>query len=80
MYSITILKKYRSGPGLTRVWPQGSVHSPPGPGPKKSGPVHPLAGPDTRTCGVSPVRTQVRKGQDQTPDSLVQVGCDCLDS
>ena len=35
------------------------------------GPVHPLADPDTRTHGFGPVRTQVREGQDRTPDSLL---------
>ena len=64
-------EKHRYGPGPTRVRPQGPVHSPPGPGPIKLGPVHPLCGPDTRTHGVGPVRTRVRKGQDRTPDSLV---------
>ena len=42
-----------------------------GPGPTKLGPVHPLTGPDPRTYGVGPVRTQVREGQDRPSDSLV---------
>ena len=48
----------------------GSVHSPPGPGPRKIGAGPPSTGPDIRTYGVGPVRTQVREGQDQTLDSL----------
>ena len=32
----------------------------------------PCTGPDTRTCGFGPVQTQVREGQDRTPDSLRQ--------
>ena len=66
-----IREKNESGPGLDLVQPQGPVHSPPRPGPTKSGPVHPLTGPDPRTYGVGPVRTWVREGQDRTPDSLV---------
>ena len=54
----------------TQSNPRGPVHSPPGPGPTKMGPVHPLTGPDTRTYGVGPVRSRVREGQDRTPDSL----------
>ena len=46
------------------------VHSPPGPGPRKIGASPPPTGPDTRTYGVGPVRTQVREGQDRTLDSL----------
>ena len=60
--TVLFVEKYGSGPG--------PVHSSPGPGPTKSGPVHPLTGPDTRTYGVGPVRTQVREGQDRTPDNL----------
>ena len=77
MYSNTVVipstKNLRSGPGPDPVWPQGPVHSPPGPGPTKLGPVHPRAGQDTRTYGVGPVRTQVREGQDRTLDNLVMM-------
>ena len=38
--SIKMNQKSRSGPGPNRVRPQGSVHSAPGPGPTKLGPVH----------------------------------------
>ena len=47
--------------GAVQVWtrsdPRGPVHSPPGPGPMKTGLVHPLTGLDTRTYGVGPVTT-----------------------
>ena len=42
-------KKSGCGPGPDPVQPQGLVHSPPGPGPMKSGLVHPLTGLDPRT-------------------------------
>ena len=67
------IEDLRSRPGLTQVWPQGLVHSPPGPGPTKLGLVHPLTGPDPWTYGVGPDQTQVCEGQDQTPDSLAVV-------
>ena len=63
----------RAGAGPTPVRPQGPVRSPLGPEPMKVGPVHPLTGLDTWTCGLGPVRTQVREGQDRTPDSLHRV-------
>ena len=67
-----IHKKIRSGPGSDPVRPRGPVLTAPEPGPSILGLVQPRAGLDTRTYRFGPVRTQVREGQDRTPDCLSQ--------
>ena len=69
-YVDSFCKENGSGPGSDPVRPKGPVLKTPGPGPplQRSGPT--ISGPDTRTSLRGPVRTQVREGQDRTPDSL----------
>src|SRR5271168_3489955 len=60
----------RLGPGPDPVRPQGPVHQAAGPGPYLHGAGPTISGPDPRTSLWGPVRSEVRKGQDQTADSL----------
>jgi hypothetical protein len=73
MYNITYCKikvRFRSGPGPTpRFGPLATWTWT-----YKFGSGSPSPGPDTRTYGFGPVRTQVREGQDRTPDSLAKSG------
>lgn len=58
------------GPGPDPVRPQGPVHQAAGPGPYLHGAGPTISGPDPRTSLWGPVRSEVRKGQDRTADSL----------
>src|SRR5271155_823423 len=61
---------HRLGPGPDPVRPQGPVHQAAGPGPYLHGAGPTISGPDPRTSLWGPVRSEVRKGQDRTADSL----------
>src|ERR1700678_570959 len=60
----------RLGPGPDPVRPQGPVHQAAGPGPYLHGAGPTISGPDPWTSLWGPVRSEVRKGQDRTADSL----------
>src|SRR5271168_2165430 len=62
----------RLGPGPDPVRPQGPVHQAAGPGPYLHGAGPTISGPDPRTSLWGPVRSEVRKGQDRTADSLIE--------
>src|SRR5271168_4893151 len=62
----------RLGPGPDPVRPQGPVHQAAGPGPYLHGAGPTISGPDPRTSLWGPVRSEVRKGQDRTADSLFE--------
>src|SRR5271168_898744 len=64
----------RLGPGPDPVRPQGPVHQAAGPGPYLHGAGPTISGPDPRTSLWGPVRSEVRKGQDRTADSLFTSG------
>src|SRR5271168_4206082 len=64
----------RLGPGPDPVRPQGPVHQAAGPGPYLHGAGPTISGPDPRTSLWGPVRSEVRKGQDRTADSLIVSG------